>query len=104
MYLRICAHRLSSLFGVAEGLRDFGFDVGGSPLPRDDVGQQVHQHVVVLQERHCAVLPVVHQVGSQESDVYVDLTGVLTLAGLETHEKHSTTNEVTRVCVRFVHF
>lgn len=53
--LTLCAVRLpsadllSGLLGVAEGRRDLGFDIGGSPLLTDDVDQQVDEHLVILQ-------------------------------------------------------
>lgn len=74
--------RLPGLLGEAEGGGDLGLDVGGPPLLRDDVGQQVDQHLVVLQQRHRAVLPVERQVGPQGPDVHVDLPEVVALAGL----------------------
>lgn len=78
---------LSGLLGVAEGCRDFGSDVGGSPLLADDVGQQVDEHLVVLQQRHRAVLPLKSQVGPQRPNGDVDLTRVLTLAGLQQNQR-----------------
>lgn len=67
---------------MAESRRDFGLDVGGSGLLCDDVGQQVDEHLVVLQQRHRAVLPVEMQVPPHRPDGHVHLTRVLTLAGL----------------------
>lgn len=76
------SHLLSGLLSVAEGCRDFGPDVGGPPLLTDDVGQQVDEHLVVLQQRHRAVLPVKGHVGPQGPDGDVDLAWVLPLSGL----------------------
>ena len=78
---------LPGLVGVAESGRYFGFDVGCSPLLRHNVHQQVDEHLVILQQRHRAILPVESQVGPQRSDVHVNLTWVLTLAGLQTHKQ-----------------
>lgn len=77
---------LPGLLGVAEGGGDLGFDVGGSSLLADNVRQQVDEHLVVLQQRHCAVLPVKGQVGPQRPDVHVDLARVLTFTGLQTNK------------------
>lgn len=68
---------------MAEGGGDLGSDVGGPPLLADDVGQQVDEHVVVLQQRHLAVLPLKRYVGPQRPEAHVDLAGVQTLAGLQ---------------------
>lgn len=43
------SHLLPRLLGVTEGRRDFGFDVCGSPLFADNVGQQVDEHLIILQ-------------------------------------------------------
>lgn len=75
---------LSGLFGVAEGRRDLGFDVGRPPLLGNDVSQQVDEHLVVLQQCHRAVLRLKCQVGPQRPDVHVDLPRVLTPTRLQT--------------------
>lgn len=79
----VLRYQLSLLFGVFEGERDFGFDVGRSPLPRHRVDQQVDQHVVVLQKRDAAVSIVEGHVGPDGADVGVDLARVTRRAGLE---------------------
>lgn len=80
-------YQLSLLFGVFEGERDFGFDVGRSPLPRHCVDQQVDQHVVVLQKRDATVSMVEGHIGPDGADVGVDLTRVTRHAGLEAWER-----------------
>ena len=69
-------YQLSLLFGVAEGKRDLGFDVGCSSLPGCQIVQQVDQYVVVLQQRYATVPVVEGHVGLNGADVGVDLTRV----------------------------
>lgn len=73
---------------MGEGGRDLRSDVGGSPLLGDDVGQQVDENLVVLQQRHRAVLALESQVGPQRTDVHVNLTRIVPSAGLRAHSMH----------------
>ena len=82
-------YQLSGLLGVAEGKRDFGFDVGCSPPPRHHVYQQVDQHMVVLQQCDAAVPVVERHVGLDGADVGVDLARITRHAGLDGGGKDS---------------
>lgn len=84
----LSADLLSGLPGVGKGGRDLWSDVGGSPLLGDDVGQQVDENLVVIQQRHRAVLALESQVGPQRTNVHVNLTWILPSAGLRAHSTH----------------
>lgn len=80
------AHLLSGLISGAEGGRDFGFDVGGSPFLRHNVSKHVDEDVIVFQQRHCAVPPFKRQVGPHLSNGHVHLAWVLTHARLNQNQ------------------
>lgn len=85
----LSADLLADLPSFTEGGRDLGFNVGGSLLLRDDISQQVDENLVILQERHAAVLGVKGQIGPQLSNGHMDLTWVLTLARLQIKARQS---------------
>lgn len=80
------AHLLSGLVSRAEGGRNFGSDVGGSPFLSHNVGKQVDEDVIVFQQRHCAVPPFKGQVGPHLSNSHVHLAWVLTHARLNKNQ------------------
>lgn len=89
----LLADLLPGLSGVAEGGRDLGSNVGGPSLLSDNVPQQVDENLVVLQQRHRAVPALESQVGPQRADVDVNLTRILSPAGLLTHRTSLVTAE-----------
>lgn len=89
----LLADLLPGLSGVAEGGRDLGSNVGGPSLLSDNVPQQVDENLVVLQQRHRAVPALESQVGPQRADVDVNLTRILSPAGLVTHRTSLVTAE-----------
>lgn len=78
---------LSDLLSFTESRRDLGLDVSGAPLLGDNIGQQIDEHLVVLQQRHRAVLRVKCQICPERPNAHMDLTWVLTLARLQSKKK-----------------
>lgn len=99
----LSADLLSDLLSVTEGGRDLGSDVGGASLLSDNVSQQVDEHLVVLQKRHCAVLSLKWQAGPQGPNAHVNLTWVLALPRLQqarTSQRQEVWGATVRIKVR----